>query len=170
MQILYGCGMLAILVLCLALLSTARRILCTSPLSNAQFGAARMYGVERAEEALPDEISSARMLTQKLETAQIESTSALIEPVHAHPTPVETAPAKTILSEPVTAIALRPTVSDEQTWGPQWARFPKPTRQTYNYALECLLIGVSAWVLIKTQRDTLHSKSRPASTSRNRVA
>ncbi|MEO6829212.1 MAG: hypothetical protein ABI164_05340, partial [Acidobacteriaceae bacterium] len=50
----------------------------------------------------------------------------------------------------------------------KWGRFPKPTRQAYNYAFECLLIGVSAWVLFKTQRDTFHFAA--SALSRNRVA
>ncbi len=36
-----------------------------------------------------------------------------------------------------------------------WERLPKPTRKTYNYALECALLGISALVLIQTQRGAL---------------
>ncbi len=183
MEILYGFGMTAVFVLCLALLSTARRILRSSPLSSAQFGTTRMYEVEHAEEELLDGIGSMRDRASVVEAAHFESTLVLDEPfilenVAMESAVIESAPAKTIVAEPVIAAALPVAISTQATepvepgnsWASKWARFPKPTRQTYNYALECLLIGISAYALIKTQRETQRFKAAPAAASRDRVA
>ena len=183
MEILYGFGMIAVFVLCLALLSTARRILRSSPLSSTQFGTTRMYDVEHAEEELLDGTGSTRVLAPAVEAAHFESTLVLDEPLILESIAMESAviegtPAKTIVAEPVIAAALPAAISTEaaepvepeNSWASKWARFPKPTRQTYNYALECLLIGISAYALIKTQRETQRFKAAPTTASRDRVA
>lgn len=194
MQLLYGFGMLAVFVLCLALLSTARRILRTSPLSNTQFGTTRMYEVDQVEE-LMEGISSTRIhasnIASNIDAADVEAaliTNPILEPNEAQgfdATSGQAAPAIHLLAETAipaestqespavpTVLAFSEPAELELPAAParasKWARFPKPTRQAYNYAFECLLIGVSAWVLFKTQRDTFHSAA--AALSRNRVA
>ncbi len=172
MEILYVIGMIAVFVLCLALLSTAHRILRASPLSITQTGTSRMYEVEQPVED-PMEESSARLVVPRVEVARFESTLVLNEPLEFDPaTETMLAPA---MSAAVSASALpawieEPMTEDicEQPAQSFWARFPKPTRQTYNYALECALLGVSALVLIQTQRGALRYRS--AQPSRERVA
>jgi hypothetical protein len=80
--------------------------------------------------------------------------------------------AETIAAEPVPAAAI-PEQSTSTDTAPKpradkAVRGRKPPLRVYNYALECLLIGVSAWVLVKTQRSTLRYSSPSA--SRDRVA
>jgi hypothetical protein len=173
MEILYGSGIFAVVVLCLALLSTARRILRSSPMSNAQFGTTRMYEVTPAEQEMMDEISSARILAPTVEALHIETAAALYSPMVLERVEAVSAQAMEEEEEPLPAEmfyqAAEP-IEPEQSWASRWMRIPKPTRQTYNYALECLLIGVSAWILIKTQRETLQLRSTLPALSRDRVA
>jgi hypothetical protein len=110
----------------------------------------------------------------------------VVDETVVHETIVETAEVtiseavlvETIVTEPVIATP-SPLIADfndepadasgfERPWVPKWARFHKPSRQTYNYALECVLLGVSAWVLIRTQRSTL--RLRAPQSARDRVA
>lgn len=172
MEILYGSGIIAVFVLCLALLSTARRILRSSPMSNAQFGTTRMYEVTPAEQEMMDEISSARILAPTVEALHIETAAALYSPIVLES--VEAVSAQAMEEdEPLPAEMFyqdAEPIQPEQSWASRWMRIPKPSRQTYNYALECLLIGVSAWILIKTQRETLQLRSTLPAPSRDRVA
>ena len=181
MEFLYITGIAAVSVLCLALLSTARRILRSSPRPGAQFGSTRMYGVDQAERELLDDIGSTSITAPAGEVLPMESVLALSEPFELENVAGHAVSAKPIVAapvEPVTAASPAPATSDwpeesideAPTWASRWARFPKPSRQTYNYALECLLIGVSAWVLIKTQRETLRQQPAQTSSSRDRVA
>lgn len=221
MEILYVVGMIAVFVLCLALFSTARRILRSSALSNGQFGASRMYDVESPEDETSEELSSTKMDTPALKAIFGRSNVAkndfalmddfdVIEAPKAESPMAESAIARTAMIEPVMAESVVPevvspeTITAATTWTtaiveeesvmaayvppaipswaekladeddfeqPQtnnWTRFRNPSRQKYNYALECLLLGVSAWVLLRTQRGTL--RYRLSQTASDRVA
>lgn len=177
MEILYVIGMIAVFVLCLTLLSTARRILRATPLSITE-GSARTYDLQQPnDDALTE--SSARLLFPTIETAPLEINSAAAL-VLDEPLVLEAATTQATVPEMIAAIEPAPSATnvrpeelaeEEIAESPRtgmWSRFPKPTRQTYNYALECVLIGVSAWVLIQTQRDALRQRS--AQPSHGRVA
>ncbi len=174
MQILYVTGILAVFVLCLALLSTARRIL-RSPLAGGQLGLAH---IEMPGLVMPDldQDSPLEPIAHNLPMARVEteyvSSSSVVDdtlwgdaedPAQAvsadnapHEEPIQVGPIA-VVSEPFSA---EPGSEDHET--------RKPARRAYNYALECLLLGVSALVLIKTQRDTF--RYRTAHPSSDRVA
>jgi|GEM_PF-6129169 len=177
MEILYGIGMVAVFILCLVLLSTARRILRSSPLSNSSFGATRMYAAERAEDESQEELSSAQVMDPIDEIENFASIPVVVDDPLAREV-LEEAAAENMVSEPAMAESFSPMppawtaapVEPKRGWAGKFARFPRPTRRAYGYAFECLLIGISAWALVKTQRSTQKYKALPASTSRGRVA
>jgi hypothetical protein len=195
MEILYVVGMIAVFVLCLALFSTARRILRSSALSNGQFGTSRMYDVEALDDEASKEIDSAEMAMPGLKAIYTRSNVALDDLAEIETPYAETAMAETVApdpiiyegiqataiveEEPVMAAYVPPPIpswaekladedDSEQPQANKWKRFRNPSRQKYNYALECLLLGVSAWVLIRTQRGTL--RYRLSQTASDRVA
>jgi hypothetical protein len=173
MEILYVIGMIAVFVLCLVLFSTARRILGTSSLSIAQVVGSRTYGGMRLESDMLEDVSSARVIPTD-EAVRFESSLAIDEPLlfettartaFIAPAPpassIDSATPGWIEEDELPEIAEPPQKS-------KWSWLPKPTRQTYNYALECALLGVSAWLLIRTQQDAMRNRSTQS--SRNRVA
>lgn len=176
MQILYVFAIVAVCVLCLALLSTARRILRSSPLASGQLALSSIYDVEQAEFAEDyAEQAPATVLLPAFD-AQAESDFAidaavLNENVLPEAVPVEVFHSATPLEMPVAPQihAFAPeTGASEPIPAPRRSRRAQPSRRGYNYALECMLIGVSAWVLIKTQRGA--TQYRSAHPSHHRVA
>ncbi len=172
MEILYVIAIVAVFVLCLALLSTARKILRSSPLSSGHLALSRIYDVERPGEESQEEERVERSVSG-LDFKHAGSNHVVIDRVAIAEIAVpEAILANTIVAEPLLAVAM-PKQSEikDVSARPRMdktARSRKPPRRVYNYALECLLIGVSAWVLVKTQRSTLRYSSRPS--SRDRVA
>src|SRR5665213_964167 len=163
METLYVIGMIAIFVLCVALLSTARRTSRSSPLSSVQLDLSRIYDVERTEEEALTEMSSAKMTMPDIDAGYTGWSPLIIdEPVVNRPAMAETQMSeavseRAIIAEPVLAASMPPMTpylteiptDNNPTERPRtnrWLRLHKPSRRTYNYALECLLIGVSAWV------------------------
>ena len=170
MQILYVSAMVAIFVLCLALLSTARRILHSTPLTSGQLSISKAYDLDHSQlETLP-RISSAEKLSPVIDAAYAAPNPIEAEPVFARAVAVpvipQVDPVKTIDAEPLFAEPLppiqqarieKPVVKKATNLLPakKAIRMRKPSRRAYNYAFECLLLGVSAVVLIKTQRGVL---------------
>jgi hypothetical protein len=178
MEILYVIAIVAVFVLCLALLSTARRILRSSPLSSGQLSLSRSHDVEQPEEESLEDI---RAEERSIPESDAEYVGSRL--VTANLTMAETAlpiavPATTIVAEPIPAIGPSMAFPMEEKPANQnvcarphtnnAAGIRKPSRRAYNYALECLLLGVTAWVLIKTQQSTSRYSSRRS--SRDRVA
>ncbi len=170
MQILYVSAMVAIFVLCLALLSTARRILHSTPLTSGQLSISRAYDLDSPDiEALP-KVSSAEIPVPVIQVAYADPDFSVAEPVMpkavAAPIPPQIVPEKTIDAKPLFPTPLAP-ITQAQVPNPATKKsanllpvrkalgMRKPSRRAYNYAFECLLLGVSAVVLIKTQRGVL---------------
>lgn len=182
MQILYVIAMLAVFVLCVALLSTARRILRSSPLASGQLAlssiqddiswsddddlveirpvATRMSSLRASE----DDWNSDSDIDELPVADEIE----LPELVTAQTAQIETEPIVLGQTMSSSTVAVQETSNISAAEEPQTHRFRKPSRKTYNYALECLLLGVSAWVLIQTQRSNM--QQRMPHSSRDRVA
>lgn len=193
MEILYVLAIIAVFVLCIALLSTARKILRSSPLSSGQLGLARIHSPELSEvedfdemESLDQPLSRAKPLV-RTEAGFVPSTEAAGDILWENELPVAIADSTVArqalppaaAAPGVAALVSMPTAAacfDPPQFEPvagaspasRWARFRKPSRRTYNYALECALLGVSAWVLIRTQRSMVRNRSLMA--SQNRVA
>lgn len=166
MQILYIAAMIAVFVLCIALLSTARRILRSSPLSSGQLALARPYDFSRPEENRPDRhmqdqeetFSSTEASPIEWETAIDEPLPVSIEAEEEILPAVSAAPAEPVQPAAVPSMPDFAAARTFETPEPRklfGIRMPRPSRRTYNYALECLLLGVSAWVLIQTQRSNM---------------
>jgi hypothetical protein len=199
MQILYITCIVAVFVLCLALLSTARRILGSSPLASGQLGIA---GVPMEAPTFHE---------SRMDSEPVQMRSALAETAYDAPyIPLDesmlTAREAKVFAAPETAETLVAASEEEplrsaEVWAASETATPEtaacetpasempasatPTaevpvaeipetvtqagpRRSYNYALECLLLGLSAWILIQTQRDTL--RVRAGHSSRDRVA
>jgi len=183
MQILYVIAMLAVFVLCVALLSTARRILRSSPLQSGQLALSsiqdditwsddddlveirpvgrKMSSLKASED--DDWNSDSEMdelpVAEEIEIPEVVAFEAA--PIEPEPIAVEQT-----ISSPITDVQETSTFSAAEE--PHTQRFRMPSRKTYNYALECLLLGVSAWVLIQTQRSNM--QQRIPHSSRDRVA
>src|SRR6185437_7100861 len=181
MQLLYVLAIIAVFVLCIALLSTARRILRSNPLQSGQLALSSIRDFDRPEdddlieihavetrmssvEAAPDEWDSD--LDELPDEEEIEVSPVIIAETTqievASPVPVHSVPSAPIEDSP-------PILTTSETSEPSRPfHFHQPSRRAYRYALECLLIGVSAWVLIQTQRSNM--QQRVPNSSRNRVA
>ncbi len=171
MQILYGTAMAAIFMLCLALLWTARRILRSSPLTSGGLAFAGLGAIDRSNSS--PETDYAEIAQYDLEPEVAEISTSLVDPVvlkrisspnrtthqpmvepmavHAYElieTPVE-APAQPMMEELVEAedLVAKPEAKRR-------GRFSKHLPKGYNYMLEGLLLGISVFVLIRTQRST----------------
>ncbi len=200
MQILYLVAIFAVFILCVAMLSTARRVLRSSPLASGQLGISRIYDVERPEEdgfeelhselAVPGiEAEHENLYLPPFKVADREPEPATVYVAHAEiraeaavSAPIQ--PVAETLSEATDFDAFEAAYmhagEQQETGRPFLARnknsrdkgegfhLPRPSRQTYQYALECLLLGVSAWVLIKTQQSNM--KYRLQQSSQGRVA
>jgi hypothetical protein len=173
MQILYITAIVAVSVLCLALLSTARRILHATPstgsamaLGNAPtmtvpFGTAeedwdyaesssdKTRGLFEDEDLLPEELEARPaaapvIVLEEPRPAFLAHEAAAPAAAAVVPAPMETAPLQPTLEE------LEAPAAAEKTGA--------TPRRFFTCALECALIGVSAWVLIRTQKE-LHRAS-----------
>ncbi len=179
MQILYVLAMIAVFVLCIALLSTARRILKSPALASGQLGLSRVAELDLAVEEPVSRRSTDSMTAAyenepvSLRAAEEMAYAEIFEPAPAMPAvvlevaePLGSIPAPQAYTEgPEEPLAQKTSALSRLSHA---VRSHKPSRRTYNYALECALLGVSAWVLIKTQQGTLHEGSWES--SRGRVA
>lgn len=184
MQLLYVLAIIAVFVLCIALLSTARRILRSNPLQSGQLALSSIRDFDRPEDDDLIEIRAVETRMSSAEAAPVEWDSDLdelpaVEEIEVSPviiaetTQIEVASPVPVHSVPSASIEdSHPILTAPETSEPSEPsrpfRFRKPSRQAYNYALECLLIGISAWVLIQTQRSNM--QQRVPNSSRNRVA
>ncbi len=169
MQILYGTAMAAIFMLCVVLLWTARRILRSSPLSSGQFSLA---GAQAPiyESDFDTETDYAEIAQFDLEPEVTEISTSLIDPMALE----MMASASSVANEPMAAtIAVQEAIQEtiETPASPptevlveasdvvaepaakRGGRFTKHLPHGYNYMLEGLLLGVSVFVLIRTQRS-----------------
>jgi len=178
MQILYVIAMLAVFVLCFALLSTARRILRTSPLESGQLALSSIQDFDRPDDDGLMEIHAVETLSHQEETSSTEWNEDIQEEdlPQAHEVEIsEQIIAETAQPLPSSATSVQPIsssnaedleiVSESEQ---DIFRFRKPSPRTYNYAFECLLLGISAWVLIQTQRSNM--QPRASHSSQDRVA
>ena len=209
MQVFYIVAVVAVFVLCVALLSTARRILRSSPLAGGELGLGRIYDAEpeagHADEDTVENIHSDQ--SPSVEADRREFGDRDFEVAEREPEPVrayglhreihaEVAVPLPIAPPPITNFAeVAPVAMDFDSFEAAYmhaseyqaderqistgseksGRFhlPRPSRQTYQYALECLLLGVSAYVLVRTQQSNIKLRSQqalPRSTSKGRVA
>lgn len=163
MQILYVSAMVAIFVLCLALLSMARRILQSTALTNGQLSISQNYDVDGPQAESLAAIHSAAAAAPVIHVAYSEPDLVRAEPAIERAAVVPFAPQKAIDTEPLFATLIPPIVQApipnstpkkvaNLLPAKKALRMRKPSRRAYNYAFECLLLGVSAVVLIKTQR------------------
>jgi hypothetical protein len=164
MQILYITAIVAVSVLCIALLSTARRILHASPIAATSMGIGSVSALAAPMEAanLDWELDVPAEST----TPAYADTAAVIAPapqpeIIAAPAPPPDVPRTGFLSfEPVGETAAGIAVAE-----PESAAVPAATvkqgatsRRFFTCAFECAVLGVSAWVLIRTQKE-LHRTS-----------
>jgi hypothetical protein len=153
-------------------------------LASGSLALSRIYDGERPEEELVEAELHAQEIAMHSMEAEYAGANLLVD----EPLAIETAIAETNISEDVkveaavgipgfdtsaqfvTVLAEEPviqTISEPERVN-NAVRIRRPSRRAYNYALECLLLGVSAWVLIKTQQS--NSRYRSARPSRDRVA
>jgi hypothetical protein len=172
MQILYGTAMTAIFMLCLVLLWTARRILRSSPLTSGELSLGRLH--EMAEPSdFSTETDYAEIAQFDLEPEVAEISTSLLDPttlemmasasrVANEPT---AAPIQSEILEPIQAVLETPSVPKMEVpveaadvvaepEAKRAGRFAKHLPHGYNYMLEGLLLGVSVFVLIRTQRSS----------------
>ncbi|MES2222836.1 MAG: hypothetical protein V4587_17940 [Acidobacteriota bacterium] len=172
MQILYGTAMAAIFILCLALLWTARRILRSSPLTSGGLAFAGLHGaidpIESSSETDYAEIAQydlepevTEISTRLIDPAVLERISSPIranaEPM-SEPMIAQTYEAMQIVTEIPELPAVEALIDAEELASKPEAkhrgRFSKHLPKGYNYMLEGLLLGISVFVLIRTQRST----------------
>lgn len=171
MQILYGTAMAAIFMLCVVLLWTARRILRSSPLVSGQLSLARLHEVMDRSDPSP-KIDYAEIAQFDLEPEVAEINTSLLDPIalemmaSASSVANETmaAPIAAQVHEPMQAVMETPTLPQTEMLvgaadvvaepeAKRGGRFAKHLPHGYNYILEGLLLGVSVFVLIRTQRS-----------------
>lgn len=173
MQVLYVVAMMAVFVLCLALLSTARRILRSSPLESGQLALSSIQDFGWSDDEERIEVHPVQTKISPIEATQEEEWDENFEVLEAKAVEVETISAAQVAPVeelPVAAEKIAPApiapavmagaepIEVEAVEAPRLSRFRKPSRRTYNYALECLLLGISAWVLIQTQRSNMQHR------------
>lgn len=163
MDILYGTTMAAIFVLCLVLLWTARRILQSSPLANGELSLT--HGDEVADQGeLADEPNYAEIAEFDLEPTVAKINPSLIDPVAlemmaseermVEPPQASTAIPDLLQTEVQVTETNESSEVPEQLAAKRNLRTAKHPPHGYNYLLEGLLLGVSVFVLIRTQRST----------------
>ncbi len=172
MQILYGTAMTAIFMLCLVLLWTARRILRSSPLTSGELSLGRLHEMtERSD--FSTETDYAEIAQFDLEPEVAEISTSLLDPVTlemmASASRVAnepmSAPIQSETLEPIQALLETPSVPQMEVLveaadvvaepeAKRAGRFAKHLPHGYNYMLEGLLLGVSVFVLIRTQRSS----------------
>ncbi len=172
--------MVAIFVLCLALLSTARRILHSTPLTSGQLSISRAYDLDSPEiEALP-KFGSAEMSTPVIQAAYADPDFSVAEPVMAAAviTPVtpQIAAARTMDAKPLFATPLPPLTQSRVPAPKKTAnllpvkkalRMRKPSRRAYNYAVR---VPAARRVGRGADQDTARSAAVPRVTSSHSVA
>ncbi len=218
METLYVTTMIAIFVLCLALLSTARRILRSSPLSSGELSLSRMYDMRTPENDSatfsPEEVTESEdprsdfaltthaaekvgavesWMTAPLISETLVAESSFAEPRSSHDFETENSVAESGAKKPgmTSSVASESAKEDHamaHTVHPETAsvaeevaeqpigarrgkksvRVRKQLPHSYSYVLECLLLGVSLVVLVKTQRS--NSRNRALESSQHRVA
>jgi hypothetical protein len=171
MQILYGTAMAAIFMLCVVLLWTARRILRSSPLTSGELSLGRLHeSIDRSD--FSTETDYAEIAQFDLEPEVAEISTSLMDPIalemlaSANSVANETicAPIAAQIQEPMQASVETPAqpqkdmlveaadvVAEPET--KRSGKFTKHLPHGYNYMLEGLLLGVSVFVLIRTQRS-----------------
>ncbi|MGC1871913.1 MAG: hypothetical protein WA700_13225 [Acidobacteriaceae bacterium] len=171
MQILYGTAMAAIFMLCVVLLWTARRILRSSPLTSGEFSLA---GAQAPiyEGDFDAETDYAEIAQFDLEPEVAEISTSLIDPIalemmtsaRSVSNETATAPIAAQVQEPMQAAMETPAPAQTevlveaadvvaQPEAKRSGRFTKHLPHGYNYMLEGLLLGISVFVLIRTQRS-----------------
>ena len=174
MQILYGTAMAAIFMLCLVLLWTARRILRSSPLTSGQLSLARLHeAIERIDVSTePTETDYAEIAQFDIEPEVAEISTSLLDPIALEMMASASSVANETMAAPIEAQIQEPMQTALETpAAPQMevlveaadviaepetkrsGRFAKHLPHGYNYMLEGLLLGVSVFVLIRTQRS-----------------
>jgi hypothetical protein len=176
MQILYGTTMLAVFVVCIALFTTARRLLRASPLQSGELGLPRFERYADSSEESPDlhwQPYSSDGDVENDGTLPI-STEAYIGEIKAagHQTSENfdrsAAAEDTYESDFTIEAPLANQPSQEEPLSGEILQARRATTPAYTYFLEVLLIGVSAAVLVRTQRST--SRYCLEQASRGRVA
>ena len=167
MQILYGTAMAAIFMLCVVLLWTARRILRSSPLTSGQFSLAGAQAPIYVSD-IDAETDYAEIAQFDLEPEVTEISTSLIDPMAlemmASASSVANEPIAAQVQEQVQAAMETPTLLQAEVLVEaadvvaepevkRGGRFTKHLPHGYNYMLEGLLLGVSVFVLIRTQRS-----------------
>ncbi|MFZ0517110.1 MAG: hypothetical protein WBG23_16775 [Acidobacteriaceae bacterium] len=171
MQILYGTAMAAIFMLCLVLLWTARRILRSSPLTSGQFSLAGAHA-PIFESDFDAETDYAEIAQFDLEPEVAAINTSLIDPMALEMMATASSVASEPMASPIAAQVQEPMqVTMETPASPhaemlveaadvaavpeakRGGRFTKHLPHGYNYMLEGLLLGVSVFVLIRTQRS-----------------
>jgi len=128
------------------------------------------------EDESPDEESSAQLVDAVAEAEYFVAPPVIDDQLAREV--FEEAAAENMVEQPGMAAPFSPMAptwtampaEPKRGWAARLALLPRPTRRAYGYAFECILIGISAWALVKTQRSTQKYKALPASTSRGRVA
>ncbi|MHB1672705.1 MAG: hypothetical protein ACYCSP_00495 [Acidobacteriaceae bacterium] len=171
MDLLYGTTMSAIFVLCLVLLWTARRILRSSPLTSGELSLARLHqAIDRSE--LPIEPDYAAIAQFDIEPTVAEISPSLIDPVAMEMMASKQRPEIETVAEPMQApiqaaveTAAQPQMDSQladvaersevsaQPEAKRDGRIAKHLPHGYNYLLEGLLLGVSVFILLRTQRS-----------------
>jgi hypothetical protein len=176
MQILYGTTMAAIFVLCLVLLWTARRILRSSPLTSGELSLVSLHVAMDRNDFSP-EPDYAEIAQFDLEPEVAEISSSLIDPLALEMMTSGTSAANETMPDPIAAQVQAPMQATVETPAlsqmdvqmteivessdvaaqpktKRNGRFMKHLPHGYNYLLEGLLLGVSVFVLVRTQRST----------------
>lgn len=185
MQIFYVTAMFAVFALCIVLFTTARRILRASPLQSGELGLPRFEGFADSSQESAGLRWQPRSNDDVVDsgTALPMSAEAYLEEIKA----VEQVPAETFerfespedeyespstphrkSSAVIYPVLVDSSASAEEPRSGEIMRTRRTTTPAYTYFLEVLLIGVSAVVLVQTQRST--SRYRMAQPSRERVA
>lgn len=186
MQILYGTAMAAVFMLCLVLVWTARRTLRSSPLASGELSISRLHeAIERIE--LSTVTGGAEVAQFDLEPEVAEINTSLLEPIALEMMPSPSSFENETMTEPVADQITEPMQAAMETPAFQYTdvnfeaadviaepetqdeeRFTNNLAHGYNYMLEGLLLGLSVFVLIRTQRSTwryqrsLHSSDQVA--------
>lgn len=164
MEILYVTTMAAVFVLCLALLWTARRILRSSPLTSGELSLTHVDETTDRNElfAQPNFVEIA---LSHCESEIAEISPSLIDPVALEMMAAEQTMAEPIQTPEMPLTDVHLTEISESSEVPIEAvekrsgRITKRLPHSYNYLLECLLLGVSLVVLVRTQRSSARHRS-----------
>lgn len=171
MQILYGTAMAAIFMLCVVLLWTARRILRSSPLASGQLSLGRLHEMTDRSD-FSTETDYAEIAQFDLEPEVAEISTSLLDPIALEMMASASSVANETMAAPIEAQIQEPMQAAMETPAPaqidaiteaaavvaepeakRSGRFAKHLPHGYNYMLEGLLLGVSVFVLIRTQRS-----------------